>query len=161
MFKPGRERERVMLDHREHETQDARYADITVAIISAYVSKNHLARAQLPQLIADIHRALCSLDRGLVVETAPANEPSSPTAAEIRRSIRAEALTSFIDGRAYRTLKRHLTAHGFSPQSYRARFGLPADYPMIAQDYAAKRSALAKAIGLGVPGAQIVRQAAE
>jgi len=150
-----------MRDNREHETQDARYADITVSIVSAYVSKNHLTPAQLPQLIADIHRALCSLDHGLVVETAPANEPSSPTAAEIRRSIRAEALTSFIDGRAYRTLKRHLTAHGFSPQSYRARFGLPADYPMIAQDYAAKRSALAKAIGLGVPGAQIVRQAAE
>jgi predicted transcriptional regulator len=161
MFEPGRERESVMRDRREHETQDARYADITVAIISAYVSKNHLACAQLPQLITDIHHALWSLDHGLVVKTVSATEPSSPTAAEIRRSIRAETLTSFIDGRAYRTLKRHLTAHGFSPQSYRARFGLPADYPMIAQDYAAKRSALAKAIGLGVPGAQIGRQAAE
>lgn len=150
-----------MRDNRKHETQIERYADIAVAITSAYVSKNYLAPAQLPQLIADVHGALCSLDRGLIVETAPANERSLPTATEIRRSIRAEALTSFIDGRAYRTLKRHLTAHGFSPQSYRERFGLPADYPMIAQDYTAKRSALAKAIGLGVPSAQVNRQAAE
>ena len=150
-----------MRDNREYETEDVNYADITVAITSAYVSKNHLSPTLLPQLIADIYGALCSLDRGLNVETAPANEPSLPTAAEIRRSIKAEALTSFIDGRSYRTLKRHLTAHGFSPQSYRTRFGLPADYPMIAQDYTAKRSALAKAIGLGMPGAKVNRQAAE
>ncbi|WP_342112165.1 MucR family transcriptional regulator [Methylobacterium sp. SI9] len=150
-----------MRANHEYEKQDARYADITVTITSAYVSKNHLAPAQLPQLISDIHSTLRSLDRGLTVETALANESSLPTAVDIRQSIRAEALTSFIDGRAYRTLKRHLTAHGFSPQSYRARFGLPADYPMIAQDYTAKRSALAKAIGLGVPSAQVNRQAAE
>ncbi|SFM89788.1 ROS/MUCR transcriptional regulator protein [Methylobacterium pseudosasicola] len=75
-----------------------------------------------------------------------------PTPAQVRRSVQQDGIVSFIDGQAYRTLKRHLTAKGLSPQSYRERYGLPADYPMVAPSYAERRSALAKAIGLGVPG---------
>jgi predicted transcriptional regulator len=65
---------------------------------------------------------------------------------------------SFIDGKTYKTLKRHLAAHGLDPHSYRERYGLPADYPMVAPSYAEKRSALAKSIGLGVPGARSVQR---
>lgn len=137
------------------------YIDITTAIVSAYVSRNHLAIARLPDLIASIHGTLCELNQGPVPRTAPKTESTVLTAAQIRRSVTDEALTSFIDGRTYRTLKRHLAAHSLTPQSYRAQYGLPDDYPMVAAGYAAKRSALAKAIGLGVPGAQAIRQAAE
>lgn len=144
---------------RQH--RNIRCDEVTAAIVSAYVSRNHVAVTQLPQLIASIHGALCGLDGAPSVEAAPTNDRDLPTAAQIRRSVTDEALTSFIDGRPYRTLKRHLAAHGLTPQSYRAQYGLPADYPMVAPAYAAKRSALAKAIGLGVPGAQAMRQAAE
>lgn len=137
------------------------YIDVTTAIVSAYVSRNHLAIARLPDLIASIHGTLCELDQEPASRVAPRSEGAVPTAAQIRRSVTDEALTSFIDGRTYRTLKRHLAAHSLTPQSYRAQYGLPADYPMVAAGYAAKRSALAKAIGLGVPGAQAMRQAAE
>ncbi|MGW8788651.1 MucR family transcriptional regulator [Heyndrickxia sporothermodurans] len=67
-------------------------------------------------------------------------------------SERPNLIVSFIDGKTYKTLKRHLSANGLDPQSYRVRFGLPSDYPMVAPSYAAQRSALAKAIGLGVSG---------
>ena len=72
-----------------------------------------------------------------------------PTAAQIRKSVTPDGIVSFLDGKTYKTMKRHLTGHGFDPQSYREHFGLPADYPMVSQRYAAKRSELAKAIGLG------------
>lgn len=71
---------------------------------------------------------------------------------------RADGLVSFLDGKTYKTLKRHLTSHGLEPRAYRERFGLPADYPMVAPNYAAQRSALAKQIGLGRPGALAERQ---
>ena len=77
-----------------------------------------------------------------------------PSAAQIRKSINPDGIVSFIDGKTYKTLKRHLTSRGLDPKSYRARYGLPADYPMVAPSYAAQRSALAKTIGLGVPGAR-------
>ncbi len=74
---------------------------------------------------------------------------TGPTAAQIESSIQQDGLISFIDGRSYKTLKRHLTAHGLTPERYRAKYGLPADYPMVAPGYAAKRSEIAKAIQLG------------
>jgi predicted transcriptional regulator len=90
-----------------------------------------------------------------------ASEPEiaveKPTAAQIRKSISDEGIVSFIDGKPYKTLKRHLTKHGLTPQAYRQRYGLPADYPMVAPGYAAQRSALAKEIGLGRPGGQAER----
>ena len=70
----------------------------------------------------------------------------------MRRSIVHDGIKSFIDGKSYKTLKRHLTKHGMTPDSYRVRYGLPADYPMVAQSYSETRSSLAKSLGLGVPG---------
>jgi predicted transcriptional regulator len=86
-----------------------------------------------------------------------AAEVVKPSGAQIRKSIRDDGIVSFIDGKTYKTLKRHLTKHGLDPQSYRERYGLPANYAMVAPSYAAQRSALAKAIGLGQQGTMAER----
>jgi len=122
-------------------------------IVSAYVSHNHVAPAELPALIQAVYTALSGLASG--APSAPVTEEiEKATPAQIRKSISPDALISFIDGKPYKTLKRHLSSHGLDPYSYRARFGLPADYPMVATNYAAQRSELARAIGLGRPGGQ-------
>ena len=124
----------------------------TTGIVSAFVAKNHVAAHELPALIASVHGALTGLATGTNV--APVDEPPEHvTPAQIRKSIRPEALISFIDGASYKTLKRHLTKHGLTPESYRQRFGLPGDYPMVCASYSATRSELAKNLGLGQRGA--------
>ncbi|MGH1571282.1 MucR family transcriptional regulator [Methylobacterium sp. P31] len=134
-------------------------SSLTTAIASAYVSHNHVSPAQLPDLIASVHSKICELCGNPADAAARDNDAELPSAAQIRRSVTDEALTSFIDGNLYKTLKRHLAAHGLTPEEYRSQFGLPADYPMVAPGYAARRSELAKAIGLGVPGGMARRQA--
>lgn len=135
--------------------------ELTALIATAYVAHNHLAIKELPGLIASIHSTLRALDHSSTAAVVQERDVDRPNAAKIRRSVTDEALISFIDGRPYKTLKRHLTAHGFTPERYRSVYGLPADYPMVAPSYAAKRSAVARAIGLGVPGAMAKLQAAE
>lgn len=132
--------------------------ELTVELVAAYVSNNSVLAGELPGLIVSLHTAIGG--RAARVAPAVAAAPTGsvkPTADQIQRSVADEGITSFIDGKRYKTLKRHLTAHGMYPQSYRARFGLPADYPMVAPCYARRRSALAKAIGLGRPGDQAER----
>lgn len=144
----------------EFQGQTLDIVELAGDIVSAYVSNNSVPASELPALIASIHGALSGLVSG--VQAAPAEpvaEVEKPTPAQIRRSITDEGIVSFLDGKTYKTLKRHLTAYGLEPRSYRERFGLPADYPMVAPAYAAQRSALAKQIGLGRPGAQAERQA--
>jgi predicted transcriptional regulator len=119
---------------------------LTARIVGAYVSANALDCADLPGLIRVVHDVLDGAARG---SEASAVEPAKPTQAEIRRSIRPEALISFLDGRPYKILKRHLRRHGLTEADYRARFGLPDDYPMTAPDYRDRRSAMAKASRLG------------
>lgn len=123
------------------------YIEQTVDVVAAYVSNNSLPSAELPALIASIHDALNAIGSGPVAATDESVE--RPTPGQIRKSIRPDGLISFIDGKSYKTLKRHLTAHGLTPERYRAQYGLPADYPMVAPGYAAKRSEIAKAIQLG------------
>lgn len=131
------------------------FAGLAGEIVSAYVSNNSVPASELPKLIHSVHSAIAGLAAGEVPSSAASTEPTEkPTPAEIRKSIRNDGLVSFIDGKTYKTLKRHLTAQGLNPRTYRERFGLPTDYPMVAPSYAAQRSALAKAIGLGVPGAR-------
>ncbi|MGW5840059.1 MucR family transcriptional regulator [Methylorubrum extorquens] len=120
---------------------------VTANIIIAYVRNNHLPGAILPDLIRTVHHTLPSLG----TTAPPAPESARPTPAEVRKSITPDALISFIDGRPYKTLKRHLTSRGLDACSYRARFGLPADYPMVAASYSRDRSEIAKALGLGIP----------
>lgn len=106
---------------------------------------------ELAGLVGSVHRSLVGL--GSATVSTPSSELESkirlPTPAQVRGSVTNAGLVSFVDGRSYQTLKRHLSAHGLTPATYRQRYGLATDYPMVAPDYSAKRSALAKDIGLG------------
>jgi predicted transcriptional regulator len=115
-------------------------------IVAAYLETNRVAVGEIPSLIASVQAALRALGEA-PAETAEAS--GRPTAAQVKRSIRPDGLVSFLDGRTYSTLKRHLTTHGLTPAAYRERFGLPDAYPMVAADYSARRSELARAAGLG------------
>lgn len=114
------------------------------AIVSAYVSNNNMSPDQLPQLIATVHKAL-SADASQE-QAAGARAPAVP----IKKSVKSDYIVCLEDGRKFKMLKRHLrTAFNMTPEQYRAKWGLPEDYPMVAPKYAAKRSELAKKIGLG------------
>lgn len=118
--------------------------DTTSAIVSAYVAANKVEAGAIGALIATVHGSLSKLG-GPAAE--PEVEKLSPAA--IRKSITPAAIVSFIDGRPYKSLKRHLSAQGMTPDDYKAKYGLPRDYPMIAEEYSASRKALAHRIGLG------------
>ena len=124
---------------------DIKLSQLTTDIVAAYVEKNHVTIDQLPALIRSVREGL-----GAVSATDDVMPPAAKvTAAQIRRSITPDALISFEDGRPYKQLKRHLGTLGLTPDAYRAKWGLPADYPTVAANYSATRSALAKAAGLG------------
>jgi predicted transcriptional regulator len=128
--------------------------EMAVEIVAAYVSHNPIPASELPALIVAVHEAIVATSTGATRDVTAGAEVQSPTPQQIRKSVRRDALVSFIDGKTYKTLKRHLTAHGLTPEAYRERYGLPADYPMVAQSYAERRAEIAKATRLGVPGAQ-------
>ncbi len=133
-------------------------AKLTADIVRAFVSNNPLPASELLNLIGAVHAAILGfLLLDFEAETAPEPEITKPTPSEIRKSITPDALISFIDGRPYKTLKRHLATHGHTPQSYRATFGLGVDYPMVSPAYSAVRSQLAKAVGLGRGGVATVQ----
>jgi predicted transcriptional regulator len=135
------------------------FVEVAVGIVAAYVSNNSIRAAELPDLIQSVHATVCNLASGSAVsEMASTVEADQPSTAQIRKSVRPDGIVSFLDGKAYKTLKRHLSSHGLDPKAYRERYGLPADYPMVAPSYAEKRSALAKAIGLGQLGAMAERR---
>ncbi|GJE74796.1 MAG: MucR family transcriptional regulator [Methylobacteriaceae bacterium] len=120
--------------------------ELAADLVSAYVSNNSLPSAELAALIGQVHAALTSLS----APQAPKEEEiEKPSAAQIKKSITPDALISFIDGKPYKTLKRHLTTHGLDIEGYRRRYGLPSDYPTVSANYSAARSALAKDLGLG------------
>lgn len=119
---------------------------LTASIVSAYVTRNNVPTAELPRVIASVHTALAGL------EGTPAAVPAEPLvpAVPIRKSVTPDAIICLEDGRAFKTLKRHLsTRYGMTPDQYRAKWNLPPDYPMVAPSYAEARSAMAKSIGLG------------
>lgn len=119
--------------------------ELTAAIVSAYVSKNSVPMANLSELVSSVH---ASLDRLSTKAEQPA--PPQTPAVPIKKSITPEYLISLEDGRKFKSLKRHLSTHyGMTPEQYRQKWSLPADYPMVAPNYAAKRSALARTMGLG------------
>ena len=125
----------------------------TIELASSYASNanNRLSPEDFQTLIKETFATLKGLDGG---SAEPVEEPEdhTKTKAEIKKSIGADALVSFVDGKSYKSLKRHLSGHGHTPESYRATFGLPKDYPMVAPSYSAARSALAKSMGLGQGG---------
>lgn len=116
----------------------------TTNIVSAYLTKNKVATADMPALIEQVHGALSR--GGTVAPAAPLPAPAVP----ITKSVQRDYIVCLEDGRKLKTLKRHLRhAFGLTPQQYRVRWGLPADYPMVAPSYAKKRRALAIKLGLG------------
>lgn len=118
-------------------------------IVSAYVSNNHVPREELVKLIGEVFSALKGVEISNGDATAEAAAPRVP-AVPIRKSITPDHLISLEDGKPYKSLKRHLKVqYGMTPEQYRARWGLPPDYPMVAPNYAAKRSELALQTGLG------------
>lgn len=121
---------------------------LTADIVAAHVSNNSVAVSDLPMLIGNVHSALAGLSGGAAATPAP--EPAVP----IRTSIKKDYIICLEDGKKLKMLKRHLMTHyGMTPDDYRAKWGLSADYPMVAPAYAETRRALAKAIGLGrAPG---------
>jgi predicted transcriptional regulator len=130
------------------ENDTSELIELTADIASAYVSNNTVAVNDLPGLIRNIHAALTGV--GGPVEK-PA-EPQSP-AVSIKKSLTDDYLICLEDGRKFKSLKRHLrTKYNMSPEEYRAKWGLPKTYPMVAPAYAAARSNLAKQMGLGQGG---------
>ncbi|KQP59689.1 MucR family transcriptional regulator [Methylobacterium sp. Leaf399] len=130
------------------QTIQADYVELAADIVSAYVSNNSVPVGELGNLLSSVHAALSGIAGGSAA--APKEEPvEKPTPAQIRKSITHDGLVSFVDGKTYKTLKRHLTGAGLDPASYRQRYGLPSDYPMTAPSYSEQRSALAKSLGLG------------
>ncbi|MDH6231892.1 putative transcriptional regulator [Mesorhizobium soli] len=127
---------------------------LTSDVVSAYISNNAIPATSLPDLIAEIHASLSKLGK----ETAtPAVEAPKP-AISVKKSVTDDYLICLEDGKKFKSLKRHIGTHyNLTPDEYRAKWGLPADYPMVAPAYAAARSSLAKKMGLGKKRAENIK----
>jgi predicted transcriptional regulator len=121
------------------------YIELAADIVSAFVSNNSVPAAELPTLISTVHAALQNVGRPAAAQPVEKAVPAVP----VKKSITPDFLISLEDGKRYKSLKRHLTGRGLTPAQYREKYGLPADYPMVAPNYAAKRSELARNMGLG------------
>jgi len=127
------------------------FIELTADIVAAYVGKNSVPAVELPSLIKSIHDAISGISTGQAEVAVVAQAP----AVSVRKSINPDFLICLEDGRRFKSLKRHLrTKYNLSPEDYRAKWGLAKDYPMVAPNYAAARSALAKSMGLGQGGRQ-------
>jgi predicted transcriptional regulator len=119
---------------------------LTASIVSAYVSNNPVASSELPALIGQVHAALMRVSSG---QGEVPSEPLKPAIA-LKKSVTPDHIVCLEDGKKFKSLKRHLrTQYNMTPEQYREKWGLPPDYPMVAPNYAAARSSLAKQMGLG------------
>jgi predicted transcriptional regulator len=135
-----------MADQPEKTTDTGEVLRMAVNIVAAYVSNNPLPPGQISEVIGTVFQSLRTFSGEI---PAAASEPLKP-AVPVRRSITPEYLVCLEDGKKLKMLKRHLrAAYGMSPDEYRAKWGLPPEYPMVAPNYAAQRSDFAKKIGLG------------
>jgi predicted transcriptional regulator len=117
---------------------------LTTEIVAAHVANNTVAVSDLPQLINEVYKSLCSVGSVPVAPERP--QPAVP----VKKSVNPDYIICLEDGKKLKMLKRHLkTAYNMTPEEYRERWGLAADYPMVAPNYAQHRSTLAKKIGLG------------
>jgi predicted transcriptional regulator len=122
------------------------YIKLTADIVSAYVSNNSVPSSDLPALINQVHSALSRVSSGQIEIS---SEPPKP-AISVKKSITPDHIICLEDGKKFKSLKRHLrTQYNMTPEQYREKWGLPPDYPMVAPNYAAARSHLAKQMGLG------------
>ena len=122
-------------------------AKLTATVVSAYVGNNSVAAADLPGVIATVYD---SLRRTGTVQATPESQPAPTPAVSIRKSVQSDSIVCLDCGKKLKMLKRHIaTDHGLSVNDYRAKWSLPAEYPMVAPNYAQQRSELAVKIGLG------------
>jgi len=123
-----------------------RFLTLATQIISAYVGNNTVSAADLPSVMSSVYQNLTRLGSATTATPEARPDPAVP----VRRSVTPEYIICLEDGKKLKMLKRHLkTAYNMTPDQYRERWGLPADYPMVAPNYAKQRSKLAKQIGLG------------
>jgi predicted transcriptional regulator len=137
------------------QTQDGGVRELVAEVAAAYFQNSHVTISEIPQVISQIATSLNAVASDGHEEGQPAPEGVDRpklTTAQIRRSVRPDALISFEDGRPYRTLTRHLAARGLTPAGYREKWGLPPDYPMVAANYSAARAEMARKLGLGERG---------
>jgi len=127
------------------QTDAANFIELSAEIVSAYVAKNSVQVSDLPILIQAVHGALLKIASGSVEKPVEAPSPVVP----VKKSITPDYLISLEDGKRYKSLRRHLSTRGLTPEQYREKWGLPRDYPMVAPNYSKARSALAKSAGLG------------
>ena len=129
-------------------TENSEAVVLTADIVSAFVSNNKVSAEELSSLIQQVHRAINDAANGAKPQEVAPLSPAVP----IKKSITPDYLISLEDGQKYKSLKRHLSTRGMTPDEYRAKWGLQRDYPMVAANYSAQRSQLAKALGLGQAG---------
>jgi predicted transcriptional regulator len=124
---------------------DPKFIELTANIVSAYLGNHSVPASDIPALISQIHASLTRVSSGADLNS----EPLKP-AVPVKKSITPEYLVCLEDGKKFKSLKRHLrTQYNMTPEQYREKWSLPADYPMVAPNYAQARSALAKQMGLG------------
>jgi len=134
-------------EHNAAQEENAALLELTAEVIASYVGNNPVSTNELPTLIVDVHSAF-----GKLANTASEPEPKEKPkpAVPIRRSVTDDYIICLEDGKKFKSLKRHLSSHyDMSPEEYREKWGLAADYPMVAPNYAAARSKLAREMGLG------------
>lgn len=130
-------------------TQQQDLTELTVELLSAFVANNNVRSDDLPALIASTHAALSGLT-GPSAEPANGGSETHQPAVTARKSLaNRDFILSLIDGKPYKSLKRHLTGHGLTPDEYRSRYNLPSSYPMVAPGYSDARREVAKRLGLG------------
>ena len=135
-----------MSDANEDHTDDNELLRLTAKIVASYVGNNSLGADQVPKIVRTVSTALKQIEQGDKRPDRAVGKPAVP----IRRSVTPDYIICLEDGRKLKMLKRHLrTTFGLTPDEYRTRWGLPADYPMVAPNYAKRRSEFAKKIGLG------------
>jgi len=133
----------------EDKLADNDIVDLTADIVSAYVSNNTVVASEVPNLIQEVHKALNAAVEASKLPSAPQQKP----AVSVKRSVTPDYIICLEDGKKFKSLKRHLRTHyDLSPEEYREKWNLPPDYPMVAPNYAAARSRLAKEMGLGQKG---------
>jgi predicted transcriptional regulator len=124
---------------------DSAFVELAAEIVSAYVSNNSVPTSELPALIASVHASLAFVANSSTTQSEQSLQPPVP----IKSTVKPDYILSLEDGRKYKSMKRHLTGRGLTPQQYREKWGLRPDYPMVAPNYSKARSEMARSMGLG------------
>jgi predicted transcriptional regulator len=132
------------------QASDNNLRELVAGVAASYFENSHVSPQEIPSAIAQIAGSLAAIGNAEPAAPPPPEGPAKPSTSQVRKSVTPDALISFEDGKSYKTLKRHLTLRGLTPADYKAKWGLPHDYPMTAPSYSARRSELAKSSGLGI-----------